>query len=71
MMHPLVQRFIEVLTDDVKKWEQAAATVDKLIRHVPQLDREKLAETATEYRERAEYFKSLIEQVKEDPGNRD
>ena len=67
-MHPLVQRFIEVLTEDVQKWERAADNLDKLMMYMPMADREAEKKKAKEYRDWAAHHKALIEQTKEDHG---
>jgi hypothetical protein len=67
-MHPATKRFIEVLTEDVNKWETAASDVDAMMPHLPDPDREHWKELAKEYRARAKRYKSMIEQAKEDEG---
>jgi hypothetical protein len=57
-----------VLTEDVKKWEQAADNLDRLMPHIPLPDREAEKQTAAEYRDRAAHYNALIEQVKNDHG---
>ncbi len=65
-MHPAVERFVEVMTEDVKKWEKAAADVDVLVKHMPEPDKEHWKQTAAGYRKNAEYYKSIIKQYLED-----
>ena len=64
-MHPATKRFIEVLTEDVNKWEKAASDVEAMLRNLPQPDREHWQATAKGYRENAAEYKALIEQAKE------
>jgi hypothetical protein len=65
-MHPATKRFIEVLTEDVNKWEKAANEVDTMLPRLPETDRKHWKELAKEYRTRAERYKSMIERAKED-----
>jgi hypothetical protein len=64
-MHPATKRFIEVLTLDVKKWEDAARRVDELLPHLHPSEVEGWKETANGYRKNAAEYKALIEQAKE------
>jgi hypothetical protein len=64
-MHPMSKRFIEVLTQDVNKWEKAAKDVEAMLPHIPEPDREHWRETAKGYRENAAEYKALIHQVKD------
>lgn len=65
-MHPATQRFIDVLTEDVDRWEKAAADVEAMLSHIPEPDREHWRETAKGYRAWAARYKSMIRQAKED-----
>jgi hypothetical protein len=65
-MHPAVEHFVKIMTEDVKKWEKAADDVDALLKHMPESDKERWEETATNYRKNAEHYKSIIEQYLED-----
>jgi hypothetical protein len=65
-MHPAVKRFVEVLTQDVNKWEKAANDVDAMLPHIPETDREHWKETAKGYRGNAAEYKSIIKQYLED-----
>jgi hypothetical protein len=67
-VHPATQRFIEVLTVDVEKWEGAAKRVDELLPHLHPSEVEGWKETAARYRENAAEYKALIEQAKEREG---
>jgi hypothetical protein len=55
-LHPATKRFIEVLTEDVNKWEKAASEVDTMLPHLPETDRKHWKELAKEYRTRAERY---------------
>ena len=65
-MHPAVNRFVEVLTEDVKKWEKAANDVEAMLPNIPEPDREGWQETAKRYRGNAAQYKSIIQQYLED-----
>ena len=65
-MHPATRRFIEVLTEDVNKWEKAASDVDTMLPPLPETDRKHWKELAKEYQARAKRYKSMIERAKED-----
>jgi hypothetical protein len=65
-LHPATKRFIEVLTEDVNKWEKAASDVDTMLPHLPETDRKHWKELAKEYQARAKRYKSMIERAKED-----
>jgi hypothetical protein len=65
-LFPSTKRFIEVLTDDVKKWEKAAIDVDAMLQHLQETDRKHWKEMAKEYRARANRYMSMIEHAKED-----
>jgi hypothetical protein len=67
-LHPTTERFIEVLTQDVNKWEKAASDVDTVLPHLPETDRKHWKELANEYRAGAKRYKSIIERAKEDDG---
>jgi len=65
-MHPAVEHFVKIMTEDVKKWEKAAADVDALVQHMPEPDKEHWEKTAANYRENAERYKAIIKQYLED-----
>ena len=65
-MHPAVKRFVEVLTEDVNKWEKAANDVEAMLPNIPEPDREHWRETAKGYRRNAAKYKSIIQQYLED-----
>jgi hypothetical protein len=67
-MHPATMRFIEVLTVDVDKWEEAAKRVDELLPHLHPSQVEGWKDTAKRYRENAAQYRVLIEQAKEQDG---
>jgi AAA+ superfamily predicted ATPase len=64
-MNPLAQRFIEVLTEDVTNWENAANSCESVLKYLsnPQ-NRKEWEDTAKEYRARAASHRALIETVK-------
>ena len=65
-MHPTVKRLVEILTEDVKRWENAAESAERLIPHVPEPDREHWKDVAAGYRANAEEYKSMIKQYLEE-----
>ena len=65
-MHPAMEHFVQIMTEDIKKWEKAAEDVDALLKHMPEPDKEHWEETAANYRENAEHYKSIIKQYLED-----
>jgi hypothetical protein len=65
-MHPATKRFIEVLTEDVQKWEKAASDVEAMLPNIPEPDREHWRERAKGYRKNAAEYIDLIKQVKAD-----
>jgi hypothetical protein len=65
-LHPATNRFIEVLTEDVDKWEKAASDIDAMLPHLPETDRKHWKELAKEYRARANRYVSMIEHAQED-----
>lgn len=65
-MHPAVKQFVELLTEDVKKWEKAAEDAEKLIAHMPEPDREHWKALAAGYWKNAAEYKSIIKQSLED-----
>jgi hypothetical protein len=67
-MHPATKRFIEVLTEDVVKWEKAALSVEELLPHLHPSQVEEWKGRAARYRENAAEYKTLIEQAKERDG---
>jgi hypothetical protein len=52
-LHPATERFIEVLTEDVNKWEKAASDVDTMLPHLPETDRKHWKEVAKDFDARA------------------
>jgi hypothetical protein len=67
-MHPATKRFIEVLTEDVVKWEKAAVSVEELLPHLHPSQVEEWKARAAGYRENAAEYKALIAQAKERDG---
>jgi hypothetical protein len=65
-LHPATNRFIQVLTEDVDKWEKAASNIDAMLAHLPETDRKHWKELAKEYRARANRYVSMIQHAKED-----
>lgn len=65
-LHSATKRFIEVLTEDAKKWEKTASDVDTMLPHLPETDCKHWKELAKEYRARANRCTSMIEHAKED-----
>jgi hypothetical protein len=71
-MHPAVKGFVDIMTEDVNKWEKAAEDVKELMKHVPAPDRGHWAEVAEKYSQNADRYKSIIKQYLEDnePGKK-
>jgi hypothetical protein len=68
-MHPAAQRFIEVLSEDVAAWENAATSCEYVVQYLSDPKARKEWEgMAKEYRARAESYKSMIEHTKKDHG---
>ncbi len=67
-MHPVTTRFIEVLTIDVARWEDAAKQIDELLPHLRAPDAAIWAAAARGYRENAAEYQALIEQARRDEG---
>ena len=65
-LHSATKRFIEVLTEDAKKWEKTASDVDTMLPHLPETDCKHWKELAKEFRARANRCTSMIEHAKED-----
>lgn len=66
-MNHMVKRFIEVLEEDVKHWEEAATACDSIVPFLVGNDQKKQwSATAEEYRARARTHKALIELAKTD-----
>lgn len=63
-MNAVIRRFVEVLEEDMRRWEEAAAGRDALVEHVPVPDREGLRVRATRYRQHAEEYRVVVERVK-------
>jgi hypothetical protein len=70
VMHPATKRFIEVLSEDVQMWKQAASNIDSLLPNIVVADREKWAATAEAYRKHAAEYNDMIEQTKADEKGR-
>ena len=66
-MHPATRRFIEVMTEDIQRWEQAAHHIEVILPNIIEPDREQWRERAKAYRERAEEIKAMVEQAKVEP----
>lgn len=56
-------RFIDLLKQDVAKWEEAAKAVDELLSHVPEPDRLRWKEHAANYRQNAKAMRELLGQI--------
>jgi hypothetical protein len=68
-MHPVAKRFIEVLSEDVTAWENAAESCEYMLQYLSNSQARKEWEgMAKDYRARAESYKTLIEQTKKDHG---
>lgn len=56
-------KFIELLKQDVAKWEEAAKAVEELIPKMPQVDQVDWSERAKSYRVNGREMRSLLEEV--------
>jgi hypothetical protein len=64
-MNVLYERFIEVLQEDIKKWEQAAIACDALIPDLAfESDKHVWRLRASQYRNQAESHRVLIETIR-------
>jgi hypothetical protein len=66
-MNPMAKRFIEVLQEDVRHWEEAAKSIDSVVPILIGDDqKQQWRATAEEYRARANSHRALIDIVKAD-----
>ena len=56
-------KFIELLKQDVAKWEEAAKAVEELIPKMSQVDRADWSERAKSYRVNGREMRNLLEEV--------
>ncbi len=64
-MHPTIQRFIEVLEEDIKNWEDAAKACETVIPHLVGDDqKEQWRARGQSYRAQAQSHRMLIALVK-------
>ena len=64
-MNVLYERFIEVLLEDIKKWENAALACDALVPDLTfESDKHIWRLRASEYRNQAESHRALIETIR-------
>ena len=56
-------KFVELLKQDVAKWEEAAKAIEELIPKVPQADQADWSERAKRYKANGCEMRSLIEKL--------
>ena len=58
-------KFIDLLKQDVAKWEEAASAVDELLPRMPDIDRMQWSGRAAQYERNAKAMRELVEQITE------
>ena len=56
-------KFIDLLKQDVAKWEEAAKAVDELLPHMPEVDRKTWSRRAAHYKENAKAMRELVGRI--------